>query len=300
MKIFLSHTNRDKPLVNIIRRQLPSHIKQWIDEEELLWGQDLTKVISDAISKQADYVVIFLSNESINSEWVKKELQIALEYEKEINRTFVLPILLDNTVWNQIEPQSFQSRRYLEIKDFSEQGVSAFSKKISDELFAWLSINLDNENKDKIEAKKEMENIIGSLKEINKAVDDFNEVADEWALELLTSLKYKKSNQAISLVEDILEDELPERQKTLQSYKNNLEKMAQRQEEAKSMALGLTMMGLSLNMPQQEKIINCLKRMKYLYTFYKSGKNNLSEGELIDQWIIVINKKFSKGPNKAL
>ena len=72
MKIFLSHTSRDKPLVNAIRKQLPSHIKQWIDEKDLLWGQDLEGVIRKAINKHADYVLVFLGNEYIKSEWVKK------------------------------------------------------------------------------------------------------------------------------------------------------------------------------------------------------------------------------------
>ena len=294
MKIFLSHTNRDKPLVNAIRRQLPHHISQWIDEENLFWGQNLEGVITDAIKKQADYVIIFLGNESIQSEWVKKELGIALNHEKDIGRTFVLPVLLDNSVWNKIEPASFQSRRYLEITDFSEQGISTFSKRISDELFSWLSNNLDEEKKSKVEAKKEAEKLIGTLRGINEALDEFNEIANEWALELLTLLKSKNPSLAIKLVESKFENELPERIRTLQSYKNDLEEMAKRQEQEKSMTLGFTMMGLSLNMPQQEQIISCLKSMKNLHSIYENDRNNLSESELINQWMSIISRKFSK------
>ncbi len=143
MKIFLSHSSKDKPLVREIRKQLPEHIKAWIDEKELLIGEDLEGSIKNAIDAGSDFVLLFLSSDSVESEWVNRELEWALKREKEIGRPFVLPILLDKQSWDLVQPSSFRSRKYILCSDFSENGVAQVAKEVSDELFAWLSRNLE-------------------------------------------------------------------------------------------------------------------------------------------------------------
>jgi hypothetical protein len=152
MKIFLSHSNRDKPLIREVRSYLPQHIRTWIDEEELLFGEDIETSLKKAISLESDFVVIFIGRESVQSEWVKKELRWALKHEKKIGRTFVLPVILDIDAWEQIEPKEFQRRKYLVCNDYSEAGIKALSEKLKDELFAWVSRHLD-ESKEKPQDK---------------------------------------------------------------------------------------------------------------------------------------------------
>lgn len=139
MKIFLSHSSRDKPLIREIQSYLPQHIKTWIDEEELLFGDEIENSLRKAIKLDADFLVIFVGREAIQSKWVKKELNWALEHEQRIGRTFVLPVVFDTDVWDQVEPKEFQNRKYLECTDFTSSGVKLFSEKFKDELFAWLS-----------------------------------------------------------------------------------------------------------------------------------------------------------------
>jgi len=78
MKIFFSHSSRDKPLVREIRSYLPPHIRAWIDEDDLLVGEDLEQSIKSAITSTADFLVIFIGADSIRSHWVKRELDWAL------------------------------------------------------------------------------------------------------------------------------------------------------------------------------------------------------------------------------
>lgn len=127
MKIFFSHASRDKSLVREIRGHLPDHLSSWIDERELLIGADLSSSIAEAVEDQVDYVVILLSLFSINSKWVKRELEWALVRESELGRTFVLPILLDD-VWQDVEPPEFQKRLYLRCFDQSEAQVVAVAE----------------------------------------------------------------------------------------------------------------------------------------------------------------------------
>ena len=138
MKVFLSHSSRDKALVREIRSQLPDRVKTWLDEDELLVGQDLKISIKSAIQEDADFVVIFLGKEAVGSEWVKRELEWSLEREKNIGRVFVLPVLLDD-VWDMVEPAEFRNRLYIKCLDQSEDAVRGVARKLSDNIFSWLS-----------------------------------------------------------------------------------------------------------------------------------------------------------------
>lgn len=74
MKIFFSHSSRDKALLRELRGYLPPWISSWIDEDELLFGSGLDASLKRAIDEEADYVVLFLGHEALNSKWVKREV----------------------------------------------------------------------------------------------------------------------------------------------------------------------------------------------------------------------------------
>lgn len=144
MKVFLSHSSRDKALVREVRSYLPRHIQTWLDEDDLLVGQDLQISIKEAITDNAEYVVIFLGREAIRSTWVKQELEWALEREHQLGRIFVLPVLLDDC-WSEVDPPAFQKRKYLKCLDQSERGVRSLAEALSSAIFAYLSRNLDQQ-----------------------------------------------------------------------------------------------------------------------------------------------------------
>ena len=94
--IFLSHTHFDKPFA----RKLAKHLRHhghivWIDEAEIKIGDSLIEKIRDGIEK-VDYVAAVLSKKSIESEWVKRELDIASNKEIEARKVVVLPLLLED------------------------------------------------------------------------------------------------------------------------------------------------------------------------------------------------------------
>ncbi len=114
--IFISHSSKDKQFARMLTNHLSEYgIEVWLDETELLLGDFLTERIRDAI-EQVDYLAIILSSYSLRSDWVRKELEIALEKEKQLRSTLVVPILLDNIDI----PQTLQDRVYA---DFIDQGM---------------------------------------------------------------------------------------------------------------------------------------------------------------------------------
>lgn len=93
--IFLSHSHTDKPFV----RKLASDLRAaghsvWVDEAELNIGDSLIGKIREGLD-QVDYVAAVLSKNSIGSEWVNKELEIASNREIEEKKVIVLPLLLE-------------------------------------------------------------------------------------------------------------------------------------------------------------------------------------------------------------
>ncbi len=137
MIFFLSHCSRDKPLVREIKNHLGSipGITLWIDEHELRTGDKLKVSIPDAITKEADYVVVFVVPEFSTSKWLKRELRLALTRERKLQRKFVLPVVLDEKAWRAVQPKRFHGDPlYLKSTDFTESAVKLLAMRLR-ELF---------------------------------------------------------------------------------------------------------------------------------------------------------------------
>ncbi|MEW9702712.1 toll/interleukin-1 receptor domain-containing protein [Paenibacillus sp. SI92] len=90
---FISHNFRDKPLARKISANLGLYgVKCWIDESEIKLGDSLIEKIREGIDN-GDYLIALISKNSISSEWVKKELDVAMNQEIEGKKVKVIPIL---------------------------------------------------------------------------------------------------------------------------------------------------------------------------------------------------------------
>jgi len=94
--IFLSHSHTDKPFA----RRLASDLRRyghivWIDEAEIKVGDSLIEKIRDGIDR-VEYVLAIISENSISSRWVQKELDLASNREIEEDRVVVLPAILND------------------------------------------------------------------------------------------------------------------------------------------------------------------------------------------------------------
>ena len=94
-KVFLSHSSKDKPFVLMLAEDISaSGIGVWIDKVEILVGDSLIRKISEGIV-ESNYVVACLSSHSIESNWVREELEIAATLGINGNRVVVLPVMLE-------------------------------------------------------------------------------------------------------------------------------------------------------------------------------------------------------------
>lgn len=112
-KVFISHATGDKErFVNDFAERLrASGVDAWLDRWEMLPGDSLVDKIFEEGLHQAAAVVVVLSVNSINSPWVREELNAA--FVKRVNSgsklipivldDCVVPVALASTVWERIE-----------------------------------------------------------------------------------------------------------------------------------------------------------------------------------------------------
>src|SRR5436190_11129189 len=80
--IFISHASKDDPFVTELRLALESQkLTVWVDSRELVAGNKLAPEISEAIEQARQFIVV-LSPNALKSDWVRKEIQKALEVEQ--------------------------------------------------------------------------------------------------------------------------------------------------------------------------------------------------------------------------
>jgi len=98
VKIFLSHTHKDKDVVEPIGNWLSERgFDVWIDSWSLTPGDSLIEKVGEGI-ESSDRLVVFLSPASVTSTWVRKEvasgLVMELAEERGLGKKFVIPALL--------------------------------------------------------------------------------------------------------------------------------------------------------------------------------------------------------------
>ena len=101
LKIFLCHASEDKSTVRTLYASLHADgFEPWLDDENLLPGQDWQREITKAV-KQSDVVLVCLSSNSINKTgYVQKEIKEVLDVAdlQSEDTIFVIPVKLQECV----------------------------------------------------------------------------------------------------------------------------------------------------------------------------------------------------------
>jgi TIR domain len=94
--VFMSHSSQDKPFVRKLAAALLAEgIPVWLDSWELEVGDSLQSRIQRGIVDSSLFVLT-ISQQSIESGWVEKEVRVALEHESSIGRKFIFPVKIDD------------------------------------------------------------------------------------------------------------------------------------------------------------------------------------------------------------
>jgi TIR domain len=92
-EVFLSHASADDVVVAELRRRLAAQgVPVWVDSRALRPGDGLAPQIEKAITEAAHFVVV-ISPATVNSEWVSREVERALEVARSRQGYRVIPVL---------------------------------------------------------------------------------------------------------------------------------------------------------------------------------------------------------------
>ena len=95
MRIFLSHSSKQKPFVKEVTKEFPHWLSTWLDDDDLLVGEDLNNALENAILTECNFLVVFISDDAAHSDWVRKEVAWAEQRQNELSRVFLLPVLMN-------------------------------------------------------------------------------------------------------------------------------------------------------------------------------------------------------------
>jgi hypothetical protein len=125
--IFICHSSSDKSFVlrlaiDLVNRDYPV----WVDTWALEIADHLRSKITDAID-QSSFLIIVVSESSLNSGWVTDELNAALAKERQMGRPFVIPVKIDQS---QL-PSELDGRIYADFSGRYFDGLQNLTLKLS-------------------------------------------------------------------------------------------------------------------------------------------------------------------------
>ena len=119
-RIFLCHASEDKARVREVYHRLRAidGFEPWLDEEELLPGQEWAREILRAL-QTSDFILIFLSRISVAKRgYVQREMKLALDAWQELPEGVIhtIPVRLDDCD----VPESFQRYHWANLFDLAD------------------------------------------------------------------------------------------------------------------------------------------------------------------------------------
>jgi len=134
---FLSYSSKDDEFARRLYNDLQGKkIRAWFAPEELKIGDRFRARIDESI-RIHDKLVIILSANSVDSNWVETEVESALEREQKEGKDVLFPIAIDEEGFTSNQPWAADIRRKRHIGDFRtwkshDEYTAAFERLVRD------------------------------------------------------------------------------------------------------------------------------------------------------------------------
>src|ERR1051326_713754 len=118
--VFMSYSRRDSDVMWRTAKYLRAQgINVWVDNEKLVPGTAIWEEEIEKALKAASAVVVVMSPDSKNSEWVRREISLADQYRKHI-----LPILVRGDEDSSITLRLI-TRQFVDLRQNEEKGLQS-------------------------------------------------------------------------------------------------------------------------------------------------------------------------------
>lgn len=117
---FISYSSRDEALAQRLHADFQDKgVRCWFAPEDLKIGDEFRSRIDESIQVY-DRLLLILSEHSVKSRWVQKEVETAFEKEGKENRVVLFPIRIDEAVMHSAVGWAADIRRQRHIGDFRQ------------------------------------------------------------------------------------------------------------------------------------------------------------------------------------
>jgi ribosomal protein S28E/S33 len=117
---FISYSSKDHDFVERLYTDLQSNnVRCWFAPEDMKTGDVIRSRIDEAI-RVHDKLLLVLSQHSVESSWVEKEVETAFEKERQQKRHVLFPVRLDDVVMQTSTSWAADIRRMRHITDFTD------------------------------------------------------------------------------------------------------------------------------------------------------------------------------------
>jgi hypothetical protein len=153
---FISYSSQDQEFVERLHNDMQNKgVRCWFAPKDLAIGSETRSGIDDAI-RNHDKLLVVLSESSVKSPWVKKEVETAFEKERQYDRIVLFPIRLDDTVMETGEAWASDIRRMRNIGDFRGWKNAIEYKRAFDRLLSDLTAGEPHHSGNKFLAKRKL------------------------------------------------------------------------------------------------------------------------------------------------
>lgn len=115
--VFISYSWKDASVAERIKASIPDRFEVWFDKEQIAPGDPISKAIQDGLNG-SDYYVLLISENSISSPWVQREIATAVELADK-KKLSVVPVLL-----HAVDvPLEFKGLLYIDFRSSVAAGI---------------------------------------------------------------------------------------------------------------------------------------------------------------------------------
>ena len=116
---FISYSSKDQAFAERLHNDLQREgVRCWFAPEDMKIGDRIRPTIDQSIQLY-DKLLLMLSEHSIDSDWVEKEVETAFEEERKRKKTVLFPVRLDSAVMDTDQAWAADIRRTRHIGDFT-------------------------------------------------------------------------------------------------------------------------------------------------------------------------------------
>lgn len=126
-RIFISHSSRDRKIVETLCRALESRgLQCWISSRDVAGGDDYQSAIVGAIRNAKIMLIVFTENAN-NSDEIKRELVLASQ-----NKLVVIPVRIEDVLPNDALAYQFAIRQWIDFLGDWENAIDTLCARVAE------------------------------------------------------------------------------------------------------------------------------------------------------------------------